>query len=56
MSKIIGQALESARAEQRAKLTKMETQRVYDLLEYVAMMADVEIPTEEEEENDEQEV
>lgn len=49
MSKTIGQALETARAQQRAQNAELENKHLRAVLEYVAMMADVDI--EEEEEN-----
>ena len=49
MSKIIGQALEAARAQQRAQVAESENKRLTAVLEYVAMMADVDIEEEEDE-------
>ena len=43
MSRVIGQALETARAQQRAQLAECENNRLRAILEYVAMMADVDI-------------
>ena len=43
MSKVIGQALESARAKHRAAIAEAENQKLMAILEYVAMMADVDI-------------
>lgn len=51
MSKIVGQALESARAQQKAKIAELENKKLAAVLEYVAMMADVDIEEEEEENN-----
>ena len=48
MAKVIGQALETARVQQRTTLAECENKRLMAILEYVAMMADVDI----EEEND----
>ena len=53
MSKIIGNALETARAQQRARNEELENKHLKAVLEYVAMMADVDI--EEEEDNGEEE-
>ena len=47
MSKIIGQALESARNQQRAQSAELENRHLRAVLEYVAMMADVDIEEEE---------
>ena len=49
MTKIIGNALEAARANQRAIVAEQENLRLHAILEYVAMMADVDIDDEEEE-------
>ena len=49
MSKIIGQALEAARAQQHAQVAELENKRLRAVLEYVAMMADVDIDDEEDE-------
>ena len=46
MSKIIGQALEAARAQQRAQVAEIENKKLMAVLEYVAMMADVDIEEE----------
>lgn len=54
MGKIIGQALESARTQQRAAVAEMENRHLRAVLEYVAMMADVDI--EEDADNEEQDV
>lgn len=51
MSKIIGQAMESARAQQRAQIAEIENRKLAAVLEYVAMMADVDIDDEEDEDN-----
>lgn len=51
MSKIVSNALETARANQRAVVAEQENKRLNAILEYVAMMADVEIDDEGEEEN-----
>ena len=51
MSKIIGNALEAARAQQRAQVAELENKRLMAVLEYVAMMADVDIEEKEEENN-----
>ena len=51
MSKIISQALESARAQQKAKIAGLENKKLAAVLEYVAMMADVDIETEEAEDH-----
>ena len=51
MSKILGQALESARTQQRAQLAELENRKLAAVLEYVAMMADVDIDDEEEDED-----
>ena len=48
MSKIIGNALEAARAQQRARNAELENKYLKAVLEYVAMMADVDIESEEE--------
>lgn len=47
MSKIIGQALENARNQQRAQNAELENRHLKAVLEYVAMMADVDIEEEE---------
>ena len=52
MTKLVGQALETARAQQRAQLAELENKRLMAVLEYVAMMADVDI--EEEDDDDAQ--
>lgn len=49
MSRIIGQALETARAQQRAQVAEQENKKLMAVLEYVAMMADVDIDDEEDE-------
>lgn len=49
MSKIIGHALEAARAQQRAQVAELENKKLTAVLEYVAMMADVDIEEEEDE-------
>ena len=49
MSKIIGQALENARNQQRAQNAELENRHLRAVLEYVAMMADVDIEEEEDE-------
>ena len=51
MSKVLSNALEAARANQRAVVAEQENKRLNAVLEYVAMMADVEIDDEGEEEN-----
>ena len=47
MSKIVSNALEAARANQRAVVAEQENKRLNAVLEYVAMMADVDIDSEE---------
>lgn len=47
MSKIVPNALETARANQRAIVSEQENKRLNAVLEYVAMMADVDIDSEE---------
>lgn len=47
MSKIVSNALETARANQRAIVAEQENKRLNAVLEYVAMMADVDIDDEE---------
>jgi hypothetical protein len=49
MSKIIGHALEAARAQQRAQVAESENKKLMAVLEYVAMMTDVDIEEEGEE-------
>lgn len=51
MSKIVSNALETARANQRAIVAEQENKRLNAILEYVAMMADVDIDDEGGEEN-----
>ena len=51
MSKIVSNALETARANQKAIVAEQENKRLNAVLEYVAMMADVDIDDEEGEEN-----
>ena len=51
MSKIVPNALETARAVQKAIVAEQENKRLNAVLEYVAMMADVDIDDEEGEEN-----
>lgn len=53
MSRIIGQALENAKAQQRAQNAELENRHLRSVLEYVAMMADVDIEEDEEEPGDE---
>ena len=51
MSKTVSNALEAARAKQRAVVAEQENKRLNAILEYVAMMADVDIDDEEGDEN-----
>jgi hypothetical protein len=51
VSKIVSNALETARANQRAIVAEQENKRLNAILEYVAMMADVDIDDEGVEEN-----
>lgn len=51
MSKIVSNALEAARANQRAVVAEQENKRLNAVLEYVAMMADIDIDDEGGEEN-----
>lgn len=51
MSKIVSNALETARANQKAVVAEQENKRLNAVLEYVAMMADVDIDGEGGEEN-----
>ena len=48
MSKIIRQELENARTRQRAQVTEAQNRHLKAVLEYVAMMADVDIDEEDE--------
>lgn len=47
MSKIVSNALETARAVQKAIVAEQENKRLNAVLEYVAMMADIDIDSEE---------
>ena len=49
MSRVIGQSLESARSQQRAQVAELDNKKLMAVLEYVAMMADIDIEEEEEE-------
>ena len=51
MSKIVSNALETARANQKAVVAEQENKRLTAVLEYVAMMADVDIDSEEDKED-----
>lgn len=51
MSKILSNALETARANQKAVVAEQENKRLNAILEYVAMMADIDIDDEGGEEN-----
>lgn len=56
MSKILSNALEAARANQRAVVAEQENKRLNAVLEYVAMMADIDIDSEEDEDDAQQNV
>ena len=52
MSMVLGQALENARTQQRTMLQGIESQKIMAILEYVAMMADVDLEDAEETEGE----
>lgn len=54
MSKIVNQVLETARIRQRAQNAEIENKRLMAILEYVAMMADIDIEDEQEDNSDAQ--